>query len=87
LHGHLLLALKANFLCKSDWGRSAVYSRLVGHCTERFGFVLDRALCLMMAASLAGSVSGPPTRSHHAAFISALAFEEGSLNASFRVGP
>src|SRR5258708_33775297 len=32
-------------------------------------------------------VSAPQTRSHHAAFISALAFEGGSLNASFRVGP
>ena len=32
-------------------------------------------------------VLAPQTRSHHAAFISALAFEGGSLNASFRVGP
>jgi hypothetical protein len=44
LHGHLLLVLKANFLCRSDWGRSGVYSRVVRHCTERFDFVLDRAL-------------------------------------------
>ena len=44
LHGHLLLVLKANFLCRSDWGGSGVYSRLVRRCTDRFDFVLDRAL-------------------------------------------
>src|SRR6201989_2946426 len=42
LHSYLLLVLEANFLCRSDWGRSGVYSRLVRHCAERFDFVLDR---------------------------------------------
>jgi hypothetical protein len=34
LHGRLLLVLKANFLCRTDWGRSGVYSRVVRQLTS-----------------------------------------------------
>jgi len=49
LHGHLLLVLKANFLCRSDgagvvfipgWFDAVITAAL---CTERFDFVLTRA--------------------------------------------
>jgi hypothetical protein len=42
LHGHLLLVLEANFLCRLDWGRSGVYSRLV---RQKGSAVITAALC------------------------------------------
>ena len=42
LHGHILLVLKANFVCRSDRGRSGVYSRLV---RQKGSAVITAALC------------------------------------------
>ena len=71
------------FDCAKDLSTDAGAAQVTAIASAKISVILKSIVMLRLLRP----ISAPQTRSHHAAFISALAFEGGSLNASFRVGP
>jgi hypothetical protein len=71
------------FDCAKDLSIDAGAAEVTAIASAKISVILISIVMLRLLKP----VLAPQTKSHHAAFISALAFEGGSLNASFRVGP
>ena len=71
------------FDCARDLSIDAGAAEMTAIASAKISVILISIVMLRLLMP----VSAPQTRSHRPAFISARAFEEGSLNASFRVDP
>ena len=71
------------FDCAKDLSIDAGAAEVTAIASAKISVILKSIAMLRLLTP----VSAPQTRSRHAAFISALAFEGSPLNASFRVGP